>query len=391
MHRGVSEHSERIAAVRAVRTALLVLAELALASPVATGCSSNPSASSSALDSGAEGDSVADASMGDVVVTPTDSGAAGDSATGDATPDAGPGADGSPFGSDASSGDSAVVEGGGSDSASAGGAFALGQVPFAPTSSWNTPLAANATFTVLNWPSGIQYGVNWSSYSTPIYVAAPTDPLVLVTCPASWGWPANPSFHAPSGATGAPGTDGEILVIDGTTVHNLWVFSRTTDTTAVAQAYARTDVITGTGWGTASPFAAAGIVAAGSSELAGMIVQAETDRGEIHHAIQIGMAATLNNSGFSGDAINGDGPASNGLVQEGDRMAIPLNTAMPTGLSTLGQKVFRALQTYGAFDIDTTDCCTVNTRAQQNGYDQPTMGALNADVAKLFPLMQKVN
>jgi hypothetical protein len=281
----------------------------------------------------------------------------------------------------------APAEGG--DSASA--PFALGQVPFTATSTWNTPIAANATYTPLAWSTsdGNTYWVNWDSYSSPIYVTAPTDPIVQVTVPAGWGWPANTSLHAPAGATGAPGTDGEIVVIDGTTVYNLWQFNRTSDTTATASAYAETDVITGTGWGTASPFLGAGIVAAGSSELAGMLVEAETDAGAIQHALQITIYSSLNKPGFTGNAIAGDGPSAGGIVQEGDRLGIPPGTAMPGGLSPLGQEVFSAFQKYGAFDIDTGGATTL--RAQQNAYDAATMSALQTDMATLMPLLQLVN
>jgi hypothetical protein len=149
--------------------------------------------------------------------------------------------------------------------------------------------------------------------------------------------------------------------------------------------------VTGTGWGTASPFLAAGIVAAGSSELAGLIVQAETDTGEIHHALALSVGSNLNGQGFTGDAISGDGPASPGIIIEGELVAIPPSVSMPAGLSPLGQKVFRALQTYGAYDIDTTDCCTMNFRAQQNGYDAATMNALGNDMPQVIPLLEKVN
>jgi hypothetical protein len=64
---------------------------------------------------------------------------------------------------------------------------------------------------------------------------------------------------------------------------------------------------------------------------------------------------------------------------------------MPSGLSPLGQIVFQALQTYGAFDIDTGDCCTTTFRAQQNAYDQATIDALRTDTTTLVPMMQKVN
>jgi hypothetical protein len=255
-------------------------------------------------------------------------------------------------------------------------------------------VAASATFTPISWPtaSPYYYAFGWSNYSSAVYVSSPSDPLVEVNTPASWGWPAgNVSVHLASGITGAPGTDGEILVIDGTTVYNWWVFSRTSDTSATASAFAQTDVIAASGWGSSSPFLGAGVLGAGSSELAGLLVQAETDAGEIQHALQFEVGGNLNHSGYTGDAISGDGPSSTGPIEEGDRVAIPAGTAMPTGLSPLGQKVFRALQQYGAFDIDTTDCCSMAFRVQQNGYDQTTIDALNNDAQPLITLLQKVN
>lgn len=305
----------------------------------------------------------------------------------------GGGSDGSSQASEGGSdGGSEASDGGGGGGGGDGG-FTLGQAPFAPSSSWNAPVPANATFTALNWPTnGYYYGIGWDSYSAPIFVSSPNDPIVAVDCPASWGWPAGPfNIHIPMGATGAPGTDGEILIIDGTTVHNFWQFQRTNNTSATAQAYGAADVVTGTGWGTTMPFRGAGILAAGSSELAGMIVQAETDAGDIHHALQLEVGGNLNGQGFTGDAISGDGPAMPGIIIEGELVAIPPSVTMPAGLSPLGQKVFRALQTYGAFDIDTTDCCTMAIRAQQNGYDQATINALDNDIGGLIQLLQKVN
>src|SRR5258708_32987318 len=97
----------------------------------------------------------------------------------------------------------------------------------------------------------------------------------------------------PSRAGGAAGTDGELLVIDDGVIHNFWQFKRLDATTATAKSYAAAAVVSGTGWGRASPFLGAGIVAAGSSQLAGLLIQAQTDRGEIAHALQLCIEASL--------------------------------------------------------------------------------------------------
>ena len=62
---------------------------------------------------------------------------------------------------------------------------------------------------------------------------------------------------------------------------------------------------------------------------------------------------------------------------------------MPAGLSPLGQKVFRVLRTYGAFDVDSSGGSTT-LRAQSNAYDAATITALRADMQKLGPLLRAV-
>ena len=271
--------------------------------------------------------------------------------------------------------------------------FALGQAPFAASSTWNTPIASGATYTKLGWPAytGYNYGVAWDSYAPSVFIAGPNDPVVSVSYPAGWGYPGGTlQIRMPAAANGAAGTDGELVVISDNVVHNFWQFDRTSTTTATASSYGAANVLTGTGWGTSSPFLGAGTTAAGASEFAGLLVEAETDAGEINHALQIAADGTLVRSGFTGQAIAGDGGASNGLFQEGARLAIPPGTAMPSGLSPLGQKVFRAYVKYGAFVIDVAGG-TTNLRAQANAYDAATITALLADLGKLTPMLQAVH
>ncbi len=271
--------------------------------------------------------------------------------------------------------------------------FVLGQVPFAATSSWNTPIPSGATYTALGWPAytGYNYGVSWDSYAPAVFVGGPNDPVVAVTYPAGWGYPGGTlQIHMPLAANGAAGTDGELVVIAGNVVHNFWQFQRTSSTTATASSYGAANALTGTGWGTSSPFLGAGITASGASEFAGLVVQAETDQGEIGHALQIAADYAITRPGFTGQAISGDGGAANGLFQEGAHLGIPPNTTMPAGLSPLGQKVFRAYVKYGAFVIDVAGG-TSNLRAQSNAYNAATITALNHDLGKITPLLRAVH
>lgn len=270
--------------------------------------------------------------------------------------------------------------------------FSLGSVPFSSASEWNQIVAPDATYTKLNWPksTGYNYTVNWDQYSPAVYVASPTDPIVQVRVPDSWGHPGGTiSIRMPRDAEGAVGTDGELLIIDGDIVYNFWQFDRTGATTATASSYGFTNVVTGTGWGSQSPFLGAGTTAIGSSQLSGLLVEAETDKGEINHALQLVVDYALVKPGFGGDAISGDGGNPNGIVREGDHLGIPPGTPMPAGLSELGQKVFRALQNYGAYVVDVSGGSTV-LRAQANAYDDDTMGALWYDLGTVLPMLQHV-
>ena len=270
--------------------------------------------------------------------------------------------------------------------------FELGTVPFSATSEWNQMVAPGATYTKLNWPAstGYNYNVNWDHYSPALYVATASDPIVQVRVPDSWGHPGGTiSVRMPRDATGAVGTDGELLVIDGDRVYNFWQFERTGTNSATAASYGWTNIVTGTGWGSQAPFLGAGTTAIGSSQLSGLLVQAETDAGEINHALQLVVDYELVKPGFSGDAIAGDGGNPNGIVREGDHLGIPPGTPMPAGLSELGQKVFRALQQYGAYVVDVAGGTTV-LRAQANAYDMETMDLLWADMGKVLPMLQSV-
>jgi hypothetical protein len=193
----------------------------------------------------------------------------------------------------------------------------------------------------------------------------------------------------PIDADGAAGADGELLVIEGGVVHNFWQFKRRSLTEAVAASYGATNICTGSGWGRAAPFLGAGIVAAGASQLAGLLVEAETESSEIAHALQISIDSSLAKPGHTSDAISGDGRHPDGLVREGERLAIPATTPMPHGLSPLGEKVFRALQTHGAFVVDVAGGVT-NLRAQANAYDATTIAALRQDVARIGRMLERV-
>jgi hypothetical protein len=285
--------------------------------------------------------------------------------------------------------------------------FNLSSTPFSSGSLWNQQVNTGATYTSINWPTS----TGWNYAATdlfPVYVASSSDPVVQVSVPETYGWPAGTvSVHIPVGATGGggagygsdPNPDNPIIVIDGDIAYNFWRFSRTSNTTATAQAYGEANVVTGTGWGALrtptaennwSSVLGAGVSADGSSELGGLLIKAQTDTGTIDHALQLAVDNSLLAPGYVAPAIGSDGYTAGAPLQEGQLLAIAPGTPMPSGLSPLGQEVFRALQQYGAYITERGGDQTA-LRIEQNTYDATTISALNADVSKLLPLLKEVS
>jgi hypothetical protein len=228
---------------------------------------------------------------------------------------------------------------------------------FVSTSSWNTPVGPGRTYT----DSAALHAGGWfntGDYGVPVIQAQPTDPLITITINGgpSWGWP-NTSYtiHCPTTGTGATGTDGTLCVIDGTEVYDFWQFHRTAPgaNTGTCSAAAHTNIVTGTGWALNGTFPAAGIHAAGSSCLAGLIMNHELTTG-INHAVALACRGdiTWEWPHFTGEAISCDGNSSTGPIMEGMRLAIPPGTSMPSGLNLQEQTLWNVCKTYGAFVID---------------------------------------
>lgn len=227
-------------------------------------------------------------------------------------------------------------------------------VPFSAASPWNTPLATGTPWRDEPRLRAEHWWVNYESYSIPVVRGSAGDPLVAVSVPASWGWPAGTlTLHVPVGVTGATGTDGALAVVSDGVAYDFWQFQRADATHASAAAYAEASTATGTGFGTAHPFLGAGIRAAGSSTLAGLLTGTDvTGPAEIRHALAVSLLGSELRSDFVPPAIANEGPGDTGTIPMGSRLGIPAGTPMPTGLSPLGQRIWRALVTYGAFVVD---------------------------------------
>jgi len=223
--------------------------------------------------------------------------------------------------------------------------------PFADSSPWNSPIP-----TGVGWRDEptLRAGPSWvndESYSIPLVRSAPTDPLVAVSVPSTWGWPGGVAqVHVPSDVTGASGADGALSVVDGGAVFDFWQFQRSDADHATATAWAAT-WLNGAGVGRQSPFLGAGIRAAGTSGYGGLITSGDlTGPGDFRHALAVSLLGSEVGGPHVAPAIAGDG--GSGSVPIGARLGIPRGTPMPGGLSSIGQRMWNTLMTYGAYVVD---------------------------------------
>lgn len=260
-------------------------------------------------------------------------------------------------------------------------------------SSWNTPLGA-ATFHDKPALRSGAWWVNYEQYANPIYFASNSDPLVTVHATGSWGWPsATLNIHVPAGALPSAGSDASLTIVNGSIAYDFWIFqwNNGTHTDASSTAYAESNIVTDSGWGSSSPWLGAGIHGSGSALIAGEIYGNELQSSTgIHHAIAVsgtgGMFCAEAPGGYIAPAIGGDGAC------EGPRLGIPPGVAMPAGLSVPGQSVWHALQTYGGFAIDTNGCCApVVMAVDPNTVSFADTNALRGDLGTINQYVRMVN
>jgi hypothetical protein len=226
--------------------------------------------------------------------------------------------------------------------------------PFDASSPWNTPISPG-----VGWRDepALRAGHSWvndEQFSIPLVRSAPTDPVVSVSVPSSWGWPGGTvQVRIPADVTGASGSDGALTVVDGGLAYDFWQFRRFDAGHAGAAAWAAAWT-NGSGVGRPSPFLGAGIRAAGTSGYGGLITAGDlAGSGDFRHALAVSLLGSELSGGHVAPAIAGEG--GSGSIPMGARLGIPRGTPMPGGLSAIGQRTWNTLVTYGAIVVDRHD------------------------------------
>jgi hypothetical protein len=292
-------------------------------------------------------------------------------------------------------------------------AFGKSSVPYVPTT-WKPgqrPFASSSPANQTLDPSTPMQQVPWDASLTPyaaikFYIDIPdvSAPIVTFLNAAGWGNPqATFRFRMTSGMNGAGALtgdtiDNEAISFSGNKCWSLDAFTRPSDTSGYSGPYGSADVLLDSGFGTVSAAGTfgAGVVGPGASCLLGALVKEEFTAGEILHWVSLAVEPRFVNQVFPNyylPGISNDGFSGNGFCSEGQIFAIPAGVAMPSGLSSYGQKLFRACQNYGVFLNDTAGATVFYLAGNYNSptttWTGPDILALQADAAILIPMLYK--
>jgi hypothetical protein len=282
--------------------------------------------------------------------------------------------------------------------------------PFSPASPWNTPTpdgtrwydtellhtcvgSGCASDQIRHWWVNTDLGITWASPSDPLWtfdLPAYTADEWHRTRPATTVQMRAPSTLTPQ----PPDGDGILLVADPVTGDYVEIWNATVDAsslTGTGPVWATGNMITGLGVGDLTTNLNGGVRAANFSWGAGMITQADLSAGEIDHALLMCLPGEMVKGGspptgpYRAPATCGNGEWPTGPIEMGSKIGVPAGTSRPSGLSDLGNMVFDALQTYGAYVGDVCGGQAINF--QGDGPSMDITPGTSIDYTPFLPLV----
>lgn len=234
--------------------------------------------------------------------------------------------------------------------------------PFASTSAWNTPIAANtltdadsAAIVAALTTDPSKIAADLYEYGTPVYEADASTPRVKVTCTMNWGdcFLTHQLVPIPDNAAAASGSDGHLVVVDRTSGYSyeLWQ-ARKINTTTWSASWGAVLPLDGDGRSTPVTNNAVG---AGISRLAGLVRVNEIRNGDIPHALVFSSAKACRGSyRYPATKTDGNSSAAN-CIPEGARIQLDpsIDVDSIAGITPGERTIAKALQTYGAYVGDT--------------------------------------
>jgi hypothetical protein len=253
--------------------------------------------------------------------------------------------------------------------------------PFASSSPWNTAIGSAARFEPADGARTLALRtakpvINRELWSVPVRLARETDPLVTLEAVRNR---TTYRIRIPADTVTTGGADGHLTIVspDGVTAYDAFKLVRVDATLWRAQVVTVVDLRTSGIW--------AGVRAAATPSLAGLIRAHEVRDRRIPHALAIAVPNTVLQNGpvWPAKRQDTDGAAAySGRVPMGTLFAIPGSVdvdALP--ISPDGRALARALQDYGAYVVDRAGTAALYCEL---ACDPTATARMNADWKVLF-------
>ncbi len=240
-------------------------------------------------------------------------------------------------------------------------ATACATCPFAATSFWNLPLAANAPLDEQSsaWVTELRRQlattnpwINTTSYSTPVYTVPAGQPTVRVKLDTTSA-PLQQAFEQvpiPAGAKPAAGSDAHLVVWQPATdsMWELWLASQKADGWHARWGGRMTGVSKNPGYFTA-PNPGWGATATSLPLLGGLMRISELESGRIDHALAFAIPHTKLWKSWSWPAQRSDGDTDSAdAIPEGARFRLPATLDIDAlKLPPVTAAIAKAVQRYG--------------------------------------------
>jgi hypothetical protein len=235
-------------------------------------------------------------------------------------------------------------------------------IPFySPASFWNQPIAADPSidpestamvnYAILPYASRAVFS-NGDDWGIGLVTAARPDKIYTVAC-LLYYCDGPVSFRIPKGATPTIGSDHHLVVVDRTEELDMWdaSYDAASDTWSAGSRFV--DNLYGWGANAAPGQHAGGAVAAGFSEMGGVVRPEEMARGRIDHALSVTIPAPRTGYVAPATATDGTNTDSN-AIPEGAHIQLDPTFDVAAQPWPAWEKILAtALQTYGAFVSDT--------------------------------------
>ncbi len=246
---------------------------------------------------------------------------------------------------------------------------------YSPTSFWNTPIPANPAIdpnsaaivnkSLVPFVASATFS-NWDAWGVPLAYANGNSKTYNVTC-TIYCTGDTINFPIPAGAQVATGTDHHLAVVNGNQELDMWEasYDAATDTWSAGVRVVN-DLY---GWGAYCPQGqhCNGANAAGFALLGGHVRPEEIAQGHIDHALAIITPATR--AGYIAcPATHTDGPVNDpAAIPEGARIQLDPTFNVDAQSWPAWEKILaKALQTYGAYVVDTGGALAVRAVTDQN-------------------------